>query len=160
MKQKAVFLDRDGVLNRDRGFVHRVGDFELLPDVVEMLRLFRARGYLLIVISNQTGIGKGLYLRRDVERVHAHMLRLLEREGIFFDEIYYCVHHPETGRCLCRKPGSLMVEKAIARFNIDPARSFFIGDKTKDVRAAEGAGVRGLLIEANSSLRAFESLIV
>lgn len=160
MENKAVFLDRDGVINRDKGFVCRTADFELLPDVVTMLRLFRERGYLLILITNQTGIGKGFYTRQDVEAVHDFMNEQLHRAGVFFDAIYYCVHHPETGRCLCRKPSSLLVEKAIARFSIDPAKSFFIGDKVQDVQAGAGAGVMGFRIVANSSLLPFEALIL
>lgn len=160
MQHKALFLDRDGVINRDQGFVHRIADFELLPDVPEMLRLFRSRGYLLILVTNQTGIGKGYYRQHDVEMVHAHMNRLLASEGVAFDEIYYCIHHPDSGRCLCRKPSPLFVEKALARFRIDPARSFFIGDKERDVQAGEAAGVRGILIPSGSSLRALEKLIV
>lgn len=159
MKNKAVFLDRDGVINRERGFVHKVADFEILPDVVEMLQLFHSRGYLLILVTNQTGIGKGLYTAKDVEAVHAYMEQELGKHGIVFDAIYYCVHHPDTGRCLCRKPGSLFVEKALARFDIDPAKSFFIGDKERDVQAAAGANVKGFLIRSDSSLRVFESLI-
>lgn len=160
MKNKAVFLDRDGVINRDKGFVCQAAEFELLPDVVEMLRLFRERGYLLILITNQTGIGKGFYTRQHVEEVHAFMNTQLHREGVFFDAIYYCVHHPDTGKCLCRKPASLLVEKAIARFSIDPAQSYFIGDKEQDVQAGAGAGVKGFRIAVNSSLRPFGSLIL
>ncbi|TND08439.1 MAG: histidinol-phosphate phosphatase family protein [Bacteroidetes bacterium] len=157
---KAVFLDRDGVINRERGYVHRVADFELLPDVARMLRIFRERGFLLIVVTNQTGIGKGYYKQKDVESVHGHMIRLLAAEQVHLDEIYYCIHHPDSGRCICRKPSPLFVEKALARFNIDPAGSYFIGDKEHDVLAGEAAGVKGILIRSDTSLCTLESVIV
>jgi D-glycero-D-manno-heptose 1,7-bisphosphate phosphatase len=80
------------------------------------------------------------------------LLSSCNRRGLAFDEIYFCTHHPETGKCLCRKPGSLLLEKAIARFGIDPRQSVMIGDRDRDVRAAQAAGVRGILIAANSPL--------
>lgn len=149
---KAIFLDRDGVINRERGFTYRLEDFEILSGLSEALIEFRKRGYLLIVVSNQSGIAKGLYTQADVEVLHLHLIQTLKVEGIFFDEIYYCVHHPDVSKCICRKPDSLFIEKALARFNIDPRKSFFIGDKDRDVGAAQKAGVKGLLIVANSPL--------
>lgn len=149
---KAIFLDRDGVINRERGFTYRLEDFEILPGLIDVLKEFRKRGYLIIVISNQSGIAKGLYKQSDVEILHDHLTKTLKKENLVFDEIYYCVHHPDVSKCICRKPDSLFVEKAIARFNIDPRLSFFIGDKDRDIEAAHKAGVKGLLIEANSPL--------
>ena len=150
---KAIFLDRDGVINTERGYTHRVEDFSILPDVAETLRIFMQRGYLLIVVTNQSGIAKELYRCEDVEAVHRHMTEELGREGIRFEEVYYCKHHPDTGKCICRKPDSLFVEKALARFDIDPAKRYFIGDKERDVQAAAKAGVEGILVESNSPLK-------
>jgi D-glycero-D-manno-heptose 1,7-bisphosphate phosphatase len=150
---KAVLLDRDGVINRERNdYTFRIEDFEILPDVVKALKLLQKAGYLLIVISNQSGIGRGLFKIEDTEKMHAYLLAELKKENIRIEEIYYCVHHPETGNCLCRKPDSLNVEKALARFNINPVLSYFIGDKERDVLAGEKAGVEGILIESNASL--------
>ena len=150
---KAVLLDRDGVINRERNdYTFRIKDFEILPDVFEALNLLQKAGYLLIIISNQSGIGRGLFKIEDTEKMHGYLLEKLRENGIRIEEIYYCVHHPETGSCLCRKPDSLNVEKALARFNIDPAASFFIGDKERDVLAGEKVGVKGILIESNASL--------
>jgi len=150
---KAVLLDRDGVLNRERDdYTFRIQDFEILPDVIEALKLLRKKGYLLIIISNQGGIGRNIFKIADTEKMHAHFLKILAKEKIKIEEIYYCVHHPETGSCICRKPDSLMVEKTLARFNIDPKLSYFIGDKERDVLAGEKAGVKGILIKSNSSL--------
>lgn len=149
---KAIFLDRDGVINRERGFTYRLEDFELLPGLIDSLKEFKRRNYLLIIVSNQSGIAKGLYKQTDVEVLHAHLVKELKAEQIFLDEIYYCVHHPDVDRCICRKPDSLFIEKALARFSIDPSQSFFIGDKERDTEAAHKAGVKGILIEANTPL--------
>ncbi len=158
---KAVFLDRDGVLNRERNdYTFRMEDFEILPDVAKALKLLQKAGYLLIIISNQSGIGRGLFKIEDTEKLHNYLLKELKKEKIKIEEIYYCVHHPETGSCLCRKPDSLHVEKALARFNIDPMLSYFIGDKERDVLAGEKVGVKGILIKSNSSLiKAIKSCI-
>jgi D-glycero-D-manno-heptose 1,7-bisphosphate phosphatase len=158
---KAVLLDRDGVLNREReDYTYRPEDFVVLPDVVAALKLLQERGYMLIVISNQSGIAKGIFSIADVEMVHAILTDYLEENGIKIKEIYYCPHHPEFGSCICRKPDSLLVEKALARFNIDPNKSFFIGDKERDVLSGKKAGVKGILIESNYSLlKAIEPII-
>ena len=95
---------------------------------------------------------KGIFSIADVEKLHTHLLEQLKKEGIEIEEIYYCPHHPEFGSCICRKPDSLLVEKALARFNIDRSKSYFIGDKERDVLAGKKAGVEGILIESNTSL--------
>jgi len=150
---KAIFLDRDGVINVERGYTHRLEDFIILPDVVEVLQLFQQKGYLLIIVSNQSGIAKELYKQAEVEVLHNFLVKEMSTNNIRFSEIYYCVHHPDVSRCICRKPDSLFVEKALARFNIDATKSYFIGDKERDVDAGEKAGVKGILIEANISLK-------
>jgi D-glycero-D-manno-heptose 1,7-bisphosphate phosphatase len=153
IKGKAIFLDRDGVINREReDFTYRLEDFEILKDVPEALKILQKKGYLLIVITNQSGIGKGLYKKEDVERIHHYMESELGKEGIHFDAIYYCYHHPESGNCICRKPDSLFVEKGLARFNLNPELCWFIGDKERDVLAGKKAGVEGILIESNTSI--------
>ncbi|MCX6297361.1 MAG: HAD family hydrolase [Bacteroidetes bacterium] len=151
--KKAVFLDRDGVINFERGYTHRLEDFVILPDLIEVLKFIQKKGYLLIVVSNQSGIAKGLYKQSEVEILHKFMVDEFTKNGIFISEIYYCVHHPDISKCICRKPDSLFVEKALARFDIDEKKSYFIGDKERDTEAAEKAGVKGILIEANISLK-------
>lgn len=150
---KAIFLDRDGVINVERGYTHRLEDFIILPDLIEVLQLLQAKGYLLIIISNQSGIAKELYTQADVEQLHAYLLQELKKNNIVISEIYYCVHHPDVSRCICRKPDSLFVEKGLARFQIDPGLSYFIGDKERDVEAAAKGGVKGIQIQSNSSLK-------
>lgn len=156
---KAVFLDRDGVINRERGFTYRLEDFELLPGLIDALKEFRKRGYLLVVVSNQSGVAKGLYTQQNIEILHEYLITTLQKENLFFDEVYYCIHHPDVSNCICRKPDSLFVEKALARFRINPSLSFFIGDKERDIEAAQKAGVKGLLIKANTPLAEIMHLI-
>lgn len=150
---KAVLLDRDGVINRERDdYTYRIEDFVVLPDVVPALKKLQEKGYILVIVSNQSGIAKGVFTIADVEKMHNHMLQHFVKHGIDIKEIYYCPHHPEFSSCICRKPDSLNVEKAIARFNIDITKSYFIGDKERDVLAGKKAGVKGILIESNTSL--------
>lgn len=149
---KAVFLDRDGVLNKELGaYVTRLEDFEVLDHVPQNLHRLQDAGYLLIVITNQGGIAKQLYTEETLAQMHTHLKEVLLEHGVKLDAIYHCPHHPDFGECLCRKPKSLLVEKAIGKFCIDPISSWFVGDKQRDMQAAEGAGVRGLLIDANAN---------
>ncbi|HNK69685.1 MAG TPA: HAD family hydrolase [Flavobacteriales bacterium] len=151
--RRAVFLDRDGVVVRERGeHTWRVDDLEMLPTVAEAVKAVRAQGNLAVIITNQSGIALGLYTHADVERAHAWIGACLSEEGTQLDAVYYCPHHPSQGRCLCRKPGSLMLERAMARYGIDPGASVMIGDRDRDVEAATAVGVRGVLVEANSPL--------
>lgn len=149
----AVFLDRDGVINRERGeHTWRLADFEILPDVAEAIRTINASGRLVIVISNQSGIGLGLYGKGEVEQLHDYLHAQLAAHGAAIDAVYYCPHHPTQGRCLCRKPGSLLLERAIARHGIDASASMMIGDRERDIEAAAAVGVKGILVAPNASL--------
>ena len=152
--QRAVFIDRDGVINdnQDHYYIYRVEDFQLNPGVLEALIALKARGFLLILISNQGGISRGLFSQEDVEELHDHLCKLLFREGLTLDEIYYCPHHHRMEQCLCRKPLPLMLQKAMAKFDIDPEQSYFIGDSEHDVEAGKAAGVKTILMESNSNL--------
>lgn len=153
MGKPAVFLDRDGVINRERGdHTWRLEDFEILPGVPEALRLIADAGHLLVVVSNQSGIGLGKYGVADVERLHGYLHDRLALEGVRLTDVYYCPHHPSRGRCLCRKPGSLMLERAIARHGIEVSRSVLIGDRDRDMVAAQAVGVKGILVESNQPL--------
>jgi D-glycero-D-manno-heptose 1,7-bisphosphate phosphatase len=109
--EKAIFLDRDGVLNEEPGdYTWLVDRFHVLPGVLESLRIWKEQGYALIVITNQGGIDKGLYNHADVEAVHQYFQGLCIQQGFEIDDFYYCPHHNEiSGKCLCRKPGSLMI---------------------------------------------------
>ena len=160
MKSKAIFLDRDGVINHERGdYVWLVDDLIINDGVVEFLQELRSRDYLFFIITNQSGISKELYTHEEVNEVHRYIKDHFASYGIRFTEIYYCPHHPIVTQCLCRKPGSLLVEKAVARFNIDPAQSYFIGDRERDIEAAKGAGVNPILIPSNAPLGDYLSMI-
>ena len=150
---KALFLDRDGVLNIERGeYTYKVEDTRLVPGIGQALKEVKRKGYKVIVVSNQSGIAKGLYDHADVAAVNQVIIDHLSPFNVSLDAIYYCPHHPEKGRCLCRKPLALLFEKAIKCFDLDPSNSLMIGDKPRDIEAAENAGIRGLLIEANTAL--------
>lgn len=158
---KAVFLDRDGVLNKELGdYVCKFEDFHVLEHNFEALKELQGRGYLLIVITNQGGLAKGWYSQETLSQMHDHLKKTYSKQGITITEAYFCHHHPlYNGECLCRKPGSLMLEKAMARFNIDASKSYFIGDRERDVIAGEAAGVKGILIDSDQPIGEVLSLI-
>ena len=144
MTNKCVFLDRDGVLNEERGdYTYRTGDFIVIPGVVEALRQLKSQGYLLVVVTNQAGIAKGLYTRHDVKACHQVLQQAC---GNLIDALYYAPAHPSVSASLARKPGSLMLERALARFHIDPSRSWLVGDRLRDIAAAQQVGVPAILV--------------
>jgi D-glycero-D-manno-heptose 1,7-bisphosphate phosphatase len=109
-------------------------------------------GFKLIVITNQGGIAKSLYSHEDVNEIHAHFMAQCAEHGFSLTGIFYSPHHPDFGESLSRKPGSLMLERACAKFDIDPGQSWMVGDKRRDIEAGEGAGIRGLLLPVNGDL--------
>lgn len=144
LKTKCVFLDRDGVLNRERGdYTYKLDEFEVLPGVPEALSLLKEKGYLLIVITNQAGIAKGRYQHTDVLACHQ---KLQDACGQLIDAIYYAPGHPNFSESLSRKPDSLMLERAMAKFNIDPAQSWMVGDSLRDLEAAAKVSVKSVLV--------------
>lgn len=152
---KAIFLDRDGVINWEfnRGYTFEVEKFKINEGVFEALKVLQSRGYIFIVITNQSGIAKDIYKHEDVAKTHGYFLDEAKKHGIKITEIYYCYHHPDyDSRCLCRKPDSIMLEKAMARFNIDPEQSYFIGDAERDFLAGQKAGLKTIYIESNTNL--------
>lgn len=152
--RKVLFLDRDGVINNDTGhyYIYRPDDFVLNEGFVEALQKLALAGFEFVVISNQGGVARGTYSKADVERVHSKFLSLMDDAGISILGIYYCPHHSDYETCLCRKPGSLLIEKAMARFDIDKATAILVGDNEKDMEAARNAGIRGVKIESNQPL--------
>lgn len=154
--QRIIFLDRDGVINYERGdHTWRVDDLDINEGVVEALTELQQAGYKFVIITNQSGIAKGKYKHKDAREVNEVIREFLQQEGIELLDIYYCPHHPTKSKCLCRKPDSLMLEKALARFKGDPAQSWFIGDQPRDCEAGAKAGVNTVLIEPNDDLRKY-----
>ena len=155
-KQKAVFLDRDGTINKYVGFLRDIDDFELLPGVAEAVRLINASGYLAIVVTNQPVIARGEVTVPQLQEIHNKMETLLGAEGAYLDAIYYCPHHPHKGYegevpelkidCDCRKPKPGMLLKAAEEYNIDLSQSWMIGDGENDIKAGKAAGCRTALI--------------
>jgi D-glycero-D-manno-heptose 1,7-bisphosphate phosphatase len=125
-KNKAVFLDRDGLQDK---------------------------GYLLIVATNQGGLAKGWYTEEELAKMHAHLRSVYKEHGVNFTDIFYCPHHPQfTGDCDCRKPKPGLLLQGIAKYNIDPSLSYFIGDRERDVEAGTAAGVKGILINSDQPI--------
>jgi len=145
-KTKALFLDRDGVINIDTGYTHKVSDLKLIDNCIKGLSKFSDSGYRLFIITNQSGIARGYFSEDDMHRFNDAILNLLLKEGIKIEKIYFCPHHPDhTGECGCRKPRPGLFQKAKKEYNIDMGQSIAIGDKDSDIVAAKNAGV-GLAI--------------
>ena len=143
-KNKAVFLDRDGVLNEEMGtYVWEPAKFIICPGVPESLARLKAAGYLLIVVTNQAGIAKGLYTAADVHACHA---KLQATCGHLLDALYFSPAHPSVSESITRKPDSGLFEKAVARFHLEPAQCWIVGDRYRDIEAGARMGVRGILV--------------
>lgn len=144
----AAFLDRDGVINIDHGYLYRWQDFEFVPGAVEAMRQLQALGYLLVVVTNQSGVARGMYTEADVRTLHDQMRASLSRQGVELADVQYCPHH-EQGQvaayvqaCGCRKPRPGMLNAAARALGLDLARSLIFGDKASDVQAGAAAGLR------------------
>lgn len=143
-REKAVFLDRDGVLNVERGqHTFELEDFVVPTDVPDALRLLKTTGYHLVVITNQSGLARGMYTREQMNRCHDY---LHEVTDYVIDAVYYSPYHESVTRSLSRKPGTLMFERAIDRFLVDPAKSWMIGDKNRDLVPAHKLGLRSIMV--------------
>ena len=154
----ALFLDRDGVINEDRGYVHRIGEFRFVPGILDLIRGAQERGYLPVIVTNQSGIGRGYYGPEEFERLTGWMLERMREAGIGMEraQVFFCPHAPEEG-CACRKPRPGMLLEARDRFGIDMERSWMIGDKPRDIEAARRAGVgHTLLVETDQPVDAEE----
>ncbi len=151
-KKKAVFLDRDGTINVEKGYVHRAEDFEFIPGAPQAIGMLRDAGFLVIVVTNQSGVARGYYSLEDVHRLHGHMDSELAAYGTVVDAYCICPHHPmgEVGEfakvCDCRKPLPGMLLEAAAKFSIDLGSSYMVGDKLTDVEAALAAGCRPVFV--------------
>jgi len=152
-RKRAVFLDRDGTINREVDVLRDVRQLRLLPGAGDAIRSLNRRGFLVIVITNQPVIARGWLSRDGVEEIHRVLSERLLRRGARLDAFYYCPHHPHADRieyrtrCRCRKPGTGLIAKAARDFGIDLSRSFLAGDSTRDILAGKRAGLTTLLLE-------------
>lgn len=153
--KKAVFIDRDGVVNSDEGhyYIYKVEDFVLNPDLAEALALLKKAGFMLVLITNQGGVAKGIYTLDDVNAIHQEMQHILKSHNADFDAMYCCPHHNEVSDCTCRKPKPGMIIQAVEEYNIDLSKSFLIGDSLRDIEAGDAAGVKkSYRVEKNTSI--------
>jgi D-glycero-D-manno-heptose 1,7-bisphosphate phosphatase len=147
MKRRAAFIDRDGVLNEDREYVYRIEDFEFIPGSVAALRTLQAAGYLLVIVTNQSGIARGRYSEGDYHELEVYMRKRLSDSGVSLDGVQYCPHLPDADvaqyrrDCECRKPRPGMIRAAAGLLDIDPAQSILVGDRRADLEAGRAAGV-------------------
>jgi lipopolysaccharide heptosyltransferase II len=140
-----VFLDRDGTLNYDPGYLKVAGDLKLLAGVGPALARLKGAGAKLVVVTNQSGVGRGIVALKDLEAIHARLQGLLEQEGAALDAIYFCPHHPDDG-CHCRKPNAGMVDRAVSELELDLRRSYLIGDHSRDIQLAHRVGAKAILL--------------
>jgi D-glycero-D-manno-heptose 1,7-bisphosphate phosphatase len=165
VKRPAVFLDRDGTINEEMGYINHQSRFVLLPHSAKALRLLNQEGFLVIVISNQSGAARGYFPEALIQVVNDYMRSLIEKEGAFIDAIYYCPHHPSatisTYRmvCQCRKPSIGLIRRACDDYDIDMDRSFVIGDRLTDVQTARNSGLKGVLVETGYGRGEIEHLL-
>ena len=146
MGRKALFLDRDGVINRKRdGYVTDPGDLEVLEDAVRAMHIARSRGCVVVAVTNQSAVGRGLMTRERLDLVHSRMEAELARAGARLDAIYCCTHAPAEG-CACRKPGTALIDAAVRDLDIDAASSWLVGDSDSDMEAARRAGLKGVRV--------------
>ena len=145
--QPAVFLDRDGVINQECEYVHRIDDFHFIDGVFDACRKLSKAGFRLIVITNQAGIARGYYTEDDFHHLTAWMLDEFRQHDVEIDDVYYCPHHPVHGVgsyrrvCACRKPGPEMILRAAREHSLDLSQSILVGDKISDIEAGRAAGV-------------------
>lgn len=157
MTERALFLDRDGVINIDKGYVYKIDDFDFVPGVFNFCRQAVDMGYQIIVVTNQSGIGRGYYTEDDFDILTQWMIAQFERENINIAKVFYCPHHPVEAKghylkkCSCRKPGPGMLMQAISEFGLKAEQCLMLGDSQSDILAAQAAGVRGVKLESGKA---------
>ncbi len=157
--QKCIFLDRDGTINADTHYLYKVKDFSFLPGAIEGMSLLRQARFILIIITNQSGVARGMFTEEAYLSLNGWMFSELKKSGIDIAAAYYCPHHPEAAvaryraACDCRKPGLGLFKKAMADFSIDASRSWAVGDRMRDVAVCGSFPVKGVVLYSESSTR-------
>jgi D-glycero-D-manno-heptose 1,7-bisphosphate phosphatase len=142
IKNKALFLDRDGVINIEKNYLYQIKDFKFIHGVIDCCREMQLLGYLIVIITNQSGIARGKYSEHDYQKLTQWMLSYFQSQNINISAVYHCPHHPDiSGQCDCRKPAPGLINKACETFNIDASQSILVGDKNSDIEAGINAGV-------------------
>lgn len=145
-KLPAVFLDRDGTILKHRNYLRELKNVKLYKNAPYALKMLKKNGYKLVIITNQSAVGRGFLTLKKLYKIHKKMLSLLKKKGAVIDGIYFCPHHPDEN-CVCRKPRTGLIKKAAKELNIDVKKSYFIGDNETDVQTAKNAGMKaGLLV--------------
>ncbi|MFX1316551.1 MAG: D-glycero-beta-D-manno-heptose 1,7-bisphosphate 7-phosphatase [Promethearchaeota archaeon] len=146
-KNRAIFLDRDGVINKEVNYLSTPNRFEFIPGSIEALKILKQKGFLLIVITNQAGIARGLFSEETLNQIHKKMKRILKQNGVYLDDLFYCPHHPDfTGVCDCRKPNPGMILEAQKKYNIDLQASFMVGDTLIDIETGKLVNCKTILV--------------
>jgi D-glycero-D-manno-heptose 1,7-bisphosphate phosphatase len=145
MSHPAVFLDRDGTINEEMGYINHLSRFALLPQAIPAIRRLNAAGLKVVVVTNQSGAARGYFPASLVEEIHALLQKILAAGGAHLDGIYACLHGPADG-CACRKPLPTLIKQAARDLDLDLARSYLVGDRYKDIETAANAGVKGILV--------------
>lgn len=149
--KRALFLDRDGIINVDFGYVHEINELQFIPGIVELIKYFNHKGYYVFVITNQSGISRGYYTAQQVEKLHKYIEQHFSSQGALIDAFYYCPHHPKGAvpkyaiTCNCRKPKTGMVLQALKDYAIDIQNSLLIGDKDTDILVAQQLHMQSML---------------
>ncbi len=151
---KAIFLDRDGVINdnSEHYYIYKLEQWTFNPGIEKVLKHFCNLGYELFIVSNQGGISRGICTKEEVETLHSKIFEILGSKGIKIRDIAICPHHNLLENCLCRKPKSLMLEKLIAKHNIDIEKSWFVGDSKTDFEAANAINLKSIIVPANTNI--------
>lgn len=155
MENRAVFIDRDGTINVNVGYIDHPDDFHMYPGVVEGIKLLKKKGYKIIVVTNQSGIGRGYFVEENLDDIHHKMNNELSTNGTTVDAIYYCPHHPDEN-CDCRKPKTGLLEQAIKDLKINIKESFIIGDRMLDIEAGDKIGCKTVLVPEDKDKVAIE----
>jgi D-glycero-D-manno-heptose 1,7-bisphosphate phosphatase len=165
VKKPAVFIDRDGTINEQMGYINHVSRFVILPGVVEALRLLNENGFHAVIVSNQSGVARGYFPLGLVHEVHDFLDASLKKDRVTLDGIFFCPHHPNgsvpefTKRCNCRKPRTGLIDQACRSLEIDLQNSFAIGDRCDDIEFARRAGVKGILVKTGYGLGEIKYLL-
>ena len=149
---KAVFLDRDGVINKERrDYVKKLNEFEINENIFEVIREIKKRGFLIIIITNQSAVNRKLMKEEELLKIHNFFIQEVKKNGGMIDAIYYCPHRPDEN-CMCRKPKPGLILQAVRDFDIDLGQSLMIGDSKKDIQAAKIVNCKGILLGKDESL--------